>query len=339
MDYLTALREEEAPLRRWVREATAEELEADVDRANASRWQSDVYWLYDVDKDGVPELFIRYGNLARMDEIRCYACRRGKVVQIGELRDGKGSSLYAWPGENGILDYWAWKGAFVLTKYSVVDGKLVCGEEIRSQYGGPGEPDPRDDVPGTYPLEPCRVRTADREEVPLVLPVCAAGGRWSPAPAGEGDRAAAREAILGVLHRGEKFYSASGNSYVYVGATGWVSLAEYWEDEPRESGERLWMDLDGDGTEECLVRFRTKLGSVDTLILHGQEGTVYGYGVDNYDGDSLTAGGLYYRSDPLWVEDDWGRVLSFYQNQCFWTAVPLPQSPAPAAWESFAPNL
>lgn len=339
MDYLTDLCKQESPLLRWAEEATSQEKEADPDRWLEAMMCSDVYWLYDVDKDGTPELFIRYGNMARLDEIWCYTCREGKVVRIGEIRDAKGAHLYAWPGENAVLNYWAWKGAFILWKYSIVDGELVCENEdgIHSQFGGPGEPDPRDHIPDTLPLEYCRVRTSYPDGQPLLLPICAGGGPWAPAE--QEDPAAAREAMEAVLYHNAYFYSASGGSDVYVGPTGWITLDAYCQEasDAPFPHQMVWLDLSGDGAEDCILRLEEHHS--DLLVLHWQDGVVYGCGISYYGGHNVTEKGIFYRSDPLWIEDTWGKTLSFHKNQCYWTAVPLPADPAPAAWEPFPANL
>lgn len=342
MDFLTELCEREAPILRWRAEVTQEEWEAaDEEQRRAVREVSREYWLYDVDKDGVPELFIIYGDFYYAPWIECYRYQKGKVASIGKINDAKGARFFTWPGKNAILDYWAWKGAFILWEYSIVDGELACMDEegIASQFGGPGEPDPLDYVPGGVYIEPTSIRLARPKGVPMLLPICDYGGRTVPSAA-RAERAAGREAIQGALYRGEPFYGLPGGTS-YDGCTGWVTFEEYcWEGtveryEALVPKDKVWMDLDGDGAEECIVRFQDHNR---VTVFHWQDGVVYAYYLGYYSyADGLTADGVFYFEEPyLWESDSWGQVLSFHQNQCYLSCVPRPENPVPAPWEPFS---
>lgn len=344
MDYLTELCEREAPLRRWAREATKEEIEADPQRAGAVNNCSNSYFLYDVDKNEIPELFIQYGDYY-IPWIECYTYREGKVTQIGKLSgEAKGSYFCTWPGKNAILNYWAWKGAFILWEYSIVNGELVCMDEdgIASQFGGPGEPDPRDYVPGTLYLEPHRIRTARPEDAPMLLPICAYGGR-EVTPATEEARRTVREAIEGVLYHGQPFYGVPGEDY-YYGDTGWITLEEYCQEGVVESydtltpSELVWLDLNGDGTEECVVRFLNERSyNSGMTVFSWQDDTVYGYYIDSLGWYGVTAEGAFYVTDPLWVLYEIGvKKFVFYQNQCYFETVSRPEEMTPVIWSSFS---
>lgn len=348
MEFIIELCEKEKPLRQWAQEATAEEIEADPERARAVNDQSDSYFLYDVDKDGIPELFIQYGVLY-IPWIECYTYRNGEMTQIGEISgDAKGANFFTWPEKNAILNYWAWKGAFILWEYSIVDGELVRVDEdgIASQFGGPGEPDPRDYVLHTLPLEFHRIRTTrPDDDSPMLLPICNYGGR-ALSPATREERRIAREAIEEVLYRGGLFYSLSGNS-IYGDSTGWTTLEKYCQEEIGKRhgtvspSELVWLDLNGDSTEECVVRFLELDESAryhHMTVFSWQTDVVYGYDISYYDGNALSADGKFYVTDPLWIMDEIRiKNFAFHQNQCYFEAAPRPENLVPASWEPFSP--
>ena len=83
----------------------------------------DCYWLYDMDKDGVPELIIRYGHDESSFYGKVYTFADGKAQLINELPMGH-SSLYGIPDENGLLRHWAHMGC---AEYSMW---TLNGEEL-----------------------------------------------------------------------------------------------------------------------------------------------------------------------------------------------------------------
>ena len=59
--FLTETVAAEAPLMDWAKTATETDITTQPEKWSAANDVSDSYSLYDVDKDGVPELFIRHG--------------------------------------------------------------------------------------------------------------------------------------------------------------------------------------------------------------------------------------------------------------------------------------
>ena len=62
----------------------------------------DCYWLYDIDKDNVPELLIRYGDCEAAYHGKLYSYIDGEAKFIDDLSMGH-TGFYAVPDENGIL--------------------------------------------------------------------------------------------------------------------------------------------------------------------------------------------------------------------------------------------
>ncbi len=85
---------------------------------------SESYSLYDVDKDGVPELFVKYGNCEAAYTTQCYTWQDGQVVCIGEFRSGH-SSLYTCPDKSAVLRSEGQMGYAEMYEYPMEGGVLT----------------------------------------------------------------------------------------------------------------------------------------------------------------------------------------------------------------------
>ena len=82
------------------------------------------YLLYDVDKDGTPELIMKTGTCEADYQGTLYTCRDGAAVKVDEFGLGH-SSLYSDPGENGIILHNGHMGYAFGARFSLVDGQLA----------------------------------------------------------------------------------------------------------------------------------------------------------------------------------------------------------------------
>ena len=82
------------------------------------------YLLYDVDKDGTPELIIKTGTCEADYAGTLYTCRDGQAVKVDEFGFGH-ASLYSDPGENGIILHYGHMGYAFGARFSLVDGQLA----------------------------------------------------------------------------------------------------------------------------------------------------------------------------------------------------------------------
>ena len=91
----------------------------------------DCYWLYDIDKDNVPELLIRYGDCEAAYHGKLYSYIDGETKFIDDLSMGH-TGFYAVPGENGILSYWGHMGYAECWKLTL-NGTVLSSEELYSE--------------------------------------------------------------------------------------------------------------------------------------------------------------------------------------------------------------
>lgn len=310
---------------------------------------SECYSLHDVDRDGVPELFVEYGWYG---VTQCYAFRDGQVVCIGEF-DTKDSSLYTHPDKNAILRAGGRMGYYQLYEYPMEGGVLTEEREIFSEGPVDLPTGAAEIVPGARRIDRFWIYQGERDDnkfrtpeseglddgrphpsagKALLLPIC----DWGVGPAATGDSSeTARTAILAALDGESELYGASGDHF--YGDTGPVTWGEYiqphgacpYNDEPLEVKAHSWLDLNGDGQEECVLQVgepgRTDdpaSQSRSTVVLSQQVGAVYAYFFGLYDKLDFYADGT------LLGTFDGPVRLSFWKGQCYQYAAPDSSAPA-----------
>lgn len=342
--FLTELRQQEGELRNWVRNATGEELDEASERANASADVSESYCLYDVDKDGIPELFVKYGDCEADYYSVCYTFRDGLVVAIGDFPSGY-SSLYTWPGENAVIYSWGHMGTSEMEKLSIQDGQLVFTEDFYQETEWNEESldytDPALFLPGSEYIPSFYTGNLWRPpETPAqLLPIYDYGAlpRENPAPMEESE---VRSAIGRVLWEGTELAGVSGDGF--HGDTGLVTLEKYlhpdldyrYTEEPISVTRYAWADANGDGQTDCILCLMDPERNLDAyvyVVLNCQDGQVYGYFFDFMKNAAVDPDGtIYFQQFEEW------RQVSFYKNQCYdFPAQQAPVEECDLPWEKF----
>lgn len=352
-DFLREQRRQEAETADRYAALTPEEQEKAADLWAQVCDASDLYRLYDVDKDGVPELFVQYGNCEAAYHTTCYTFRDGQMEEAGSFPSGH-ASLYSCPGESAFLFSWGHMGQASLDKVSMADGRLGDWEGLLEEDCTPGAnggewkeyTEPGALVPGAEYLPAYRTPTQWRPlaSPPLTLPVFEYGvlPRQASAPLEEAE---VRAAIGKALWEGAVFTGVSGDGF--DGDTGPVTLEEYlqpgaaypYNKKPLTVLEYAWADVNGDGQTDCVLRLgeESQGQSEDSTrhytVLSAENGALYGYFFSSRDGLAVDPDGTVYFQ---WY-DFWEQV-SFYENQCY-TVSPSrdPAEGADLAWEVFSP--
>lgn len=280
---------------------------------------SSSYALYDIDKDGVPELFLEYGSTAT----EVYTVRDGAAVLCpGEELYLNSASLYTWPGENGVLYRWGRMGGAFMNKISLVDGVLVTQADIFTEGYAAGPEavedytDPSQVVPGAEYIDPDRTFVTLPGYAPLALPIYRYGLEQPLPTACAGEN---RAAIGAVLAGQRPLYGVSGDGF--GGDTGWLYFEEYclpgaasaYAEHPLYVEAEYWLDLNGDGQEECVLTLGEEDGDTGIAppraVLSYQDGVVYAYCVNHASEHVL-------REDGSFSAGGWCFSLSFWKNQC-----------------------
>lgn len=332
-------------------------------------WPPEDYCLYDVDKDGVPELFVRYGTCEADFTTQCYTWRDGQIVCIGEFRSGH-SALYTCPGKSAVLRAAGHMGYAELYEYPMEGGRLTEEREIFSEEDVQDYTPTDEIVPGAEYIESYYTWLGEYDmykgyapdsewsgfddgrphtsgSLAMVLPIC----DWYDGPAATGDSSeTARTAILAALNGETKLYGASGDHF--YGDIGWTTWEEYiqpgaacpYNDDPLEVIWHAWMDMNGDGQEELLLKVVTMRGEdgagedgdrpwtlESAVMLSEQEGTVYAYFFGFYDDAEA------FYDDGTVRQYGQNYRLSFWKNQCYQYIARRGPSARPVKWADGSP--
>ena len=282
---------------------------------------SDTYGLYDIDKDGVPELFIRFGNCEAAYVAEVYTYRDLDVVNIGEFGFGH-SGLYSWPGENAVVLEGGHMGYHWMSKLSVQDGELVTAVEdlfYEDINGTDNDYTSVDEiVPGSKSIGECRTALYLPGVTPLTLPIYEYGHGAYPTGHSSKD---ARQAIAEALIGERNLYGVSGDGF--YGDTGWMSFEEYcragvvykYAQHRMIPQAYVWLDLNHDGQEECVLGLLEDGGDYREeicVVLSFQDNVVYAYALSYFDLPALGQDGIFYHDDYAWAAR-----IAFCKNQCY----------------------
>ena len=313
---------------------------------------SECYSLHDVDRDGVPELFVKYGDCEAAFTYQCYAWRDGQVVCIGEFYGGH-SSLYAHPDKSTVLRNYGQMGCAAMYEYPMENGVLTEEREMFSEEDVREYTPIEEIVPGARYMEYYYTPGGSRDNSfftgrtpyalgsALVLPIC----DYYDGPAATGHSTeTARRAILAALNGEREVYGASGDHFNGdVGPGTWEEYIQMAEGRPNTQvtarvAAYTWVDMNGDSQEECLLKMETegvREGAVawtgeTILVLSEQGGTVYAYYFGHYFQSTFCEDGT--------ILDDYGKTcrLSFWKGQCYEYAAPDTSAPA-VKWAAGAP--
>ncbi len=290
------------------------------------------YVLYDIDKDGSPELIVKTGTCEADYLGKVYTWRDHSALFAGDVSLGH-CVLYSYPEDNGLIFHWGHMGAAFADCYQLLDGELVfkvplfeddlnarLQEDPDAEYIDPGSV-----VPGAVSLM----------FVPssLTLPML----RYDEL----------RHDLEGIFtvsdlreypDQDPEFFNRiiNGNGQVcavqahsYANDPGPISFrellkkdvaAEWMGGDLRISGMQT-ADLNGDGKLECILQLTSdENGDRMHFYLSEQDGTVYAY-LENYTSDELKAdrNGNLLMVSPYYTQLE---RLIFDKEECFFIYLP-----------------
>lgn len=303
------------------------------------------YFLYDLDRDGVPELVIRSGFYR--SDIRVLTVRDGAAVEAGRL-DGRYMSFFTSPERPGMIVRETPKGPVFVFRVTLEDGELRQGEYLYETDLSVQCVDEtfrmEDVVPGAVYIRGCRTMAEWPEHTPLTLPIDGYGRENAAAELDPWRDGRARDLILAALEDGAPFCAVSGDGY--GGDAGWTTLTEYlraggiveYAEKPLVPRRRAWVDLDRDGQRECVLYVERDpedyIQDGAFLIFSEQEKAVYVYSLNFVSGMDINDDGVFF--DPWYLEEGMdGGVwrLSFRKNQCCQYTAAYDETVSPVEWE------
>lgn len=287
------------------------------------------YLVYDIDKDGTPELLIKSGICEADYRGALYSFRDGRAFQFGEELSLGHSSLYSDPGENGLIVMYGHMGYTMAVRISLSDGyaeELLYEDDLNARLQSDPEAEyiyPGDVIPGSVYLTLCRwnvtLPLTRYEEISRCL---------------DGTLPTTEESYY--PDHIEAFYDSlmADNGEVFaVTADGFTNSPKWigFQDLLRQGMAANWMqgdlsilsavpaDLNGDGKLECVVAASD--GSSELrIVLSEQNGVVYAYLLNYTEGYELDANGNFLCS---FFKDTRYRLI-FDGQQAFLLALPNP---------------
>lgn len=279
------------------------------------------YMIYDIDKDGTPEMLVGYGTCAADNNGRLFTFDGEKAVE-GEGFSTGHIAIYGIPDENGIIFHYGHMGFAFMEKVTLEDGVLVY-EELMEETLDPETDDeytwPAEVVPGAYYLSMCRIEkdiyVTQYEKIAEQL-------REEPEATKESDLTDCNieEIVPDLFENNGEVFGVSSDGY--GGDTGLVDMEyflahlEKWDDKPYQVEESFYLDVNADNVEECvlkLLKTGTDSPTVIWCVLSSQDGTTYAYVINySYEYD-LESNGTFVSEDEFYYPFR----LIFDHDQCF----------------------
>ena len=342
--FLTDLRQREGELRQWVRNASESELKNNPELSYASGSVSDSYFLYDIDKDGIPELLIQYGISTVSYYTFCYTYQDEKVIELGGYPSGR-CSLYSLPQENGVLSVWTHMTHIYISKYSIENEKFVFQKTLyEDNIAGPEQkefPPPREIISGAeeIPGFDCSNWANSPDKQALLLPIFDFNSppRQNQNPLEESQ---VRLFINDALLHGKEFYPVSDdqvNSSAPTTLEKYLSSDGIYLGQPSEPLEYAWADINGDGQTDCILRMVNHLegyNRIHYVIFNMEEEALYAYFVDNIVALGIDPDGSVAYRRSSYFENSWSE-FRFYKNQLYSIPTATPVEGCDLAWGPF----
>lgn len=308
----------------------------DYDQLMEYGYGVDGYYLYDVDKDDVPELMVKFGTCEADYDGRLYAFDGEKAVYVGEFPLGH-SGLATCPSQNGVILNYGHMGGAYMQKMTLKNGELgfeelmseTLGDDPDATYTLPGEVIPGADTlsemkpEDTLPIDAYRtwIQNLEADIEPTTVKDENLEQRYL-------DTILQNGTVVGITADG------------YGGDTGMCTMEEYlgpnmvdqYSDTGMEVAAYTCIDMNGDGTEECVLR----LCGVDQqesdgkwVVLSEQDGTMYAYCINYQMSYTLLENGAF-RPDDEYSTNNF-RIL-FDKDQCFLYDTSLDEKHAEQEW-------
>lgn len=302
----------------------------------------DGYYLYDVDKDGIPEITVEFGDCEANYGGWLYTFDGEKAVYAGEFHLGH-SGLATCPSQNGMILSFGQMGVAYMKKITLENGQLGFEdlleetlEDWDDTYTDPGEIIPGADY--LSEMKPGDTLPMDTYEIWL-------GNMRAEIDATTTADEALEQRYLDIILQNGTIVGITADGF--GGDLGTCTMEEYlgpnmvekYADAGMVVEAYTYIDMNGDGTEECVLR----LGEADPeeayyvsdlwVVLSEQDGTMYAYCINYRDSFTLLENGTFRPDGEYYVNNF--RML-FDKDQCFLYNTWLDEKHAEQEWIDIA---
>lgn len=287
----------------------------------------DGYYLYDINKDGIPELVVKFGTCEADYIGHCYTFDGEMAVFVEEVGLGH-ASLYTDPENNGVIYLWGHMGYQYMQRWSMEENELLIEELFEEDIND--DPDAwytevSEIVPGAAPLTEMR-----NVELPVDTYEVWSGNLTRSVPVTTIPDVSREELFLQTIYHNGMVTGISADGY--GGDTGACSFEEYlgpnmvstYADSGMQVLGYAFADLNEDGQQECVLQLGDKDGGFSGdanelsqwVILNEQDGIVYAYALNYREAYMLLENGTFTPAEDTRYYTDGFRVL-FDGEQCF----------------------
>ena len=289
------------------------------------------YFVYDIDKDGTPELFVKTGTCEADYVLAIFSYHDSQALRIGEIGAAH-SSFYGDPVHGGLIQHQGHSGYAGAYRYRISDGEITFEALFEDNLYTRLADDPdaeyipvTDVIPEAVPLtlvesyNPLGITRYDEISNCLTGKFPTAGSLSYPADD--------PSFYTKVISNGTTVF-ATGTSR-FANTPGYISFYDLLKKDvaaPWMSGDLivtdvLDTDLNGDGKLECILSLTDQDGgSPIRFFLCEEDGIVYAY-IQNYAYDSLTVDnfGNFLLSSDYYQQN---YRLIFEKDNCFLLNLP-----------------
>lgn len=285
------------------------------------------YYLYDIEKDGIPELIVKHGDCEADYYGILYKYDKSRIKELATIGMGH-TSLYTCPDENGIIVYtghmgYASMSRLTINKKSKVKFEGLLDEDI-NESGAEDYTYPEELIPGSMYLYECNIHCDlgvtkyDEINDQMTREIKALSAK----DVVEDDL---EDILSDIIKNDGEIIAVSGDGY--GGGLGRVSFSEFlkkideFSDVPYCIDESVYVDMNDDKVEECVLKLigGGNIPYVDWAVCSLQDGDVYVY-VLNHMGEfsSLLKNGniVSGMEDNLSSGEEWSRRVIFDHDQC-----------------------
>ena len=283
------------------------------------------YAVYDIDKNGIPELLIKSGTCEADYKTFFYSYDGNEAKSAGEEWSGH-TSYYTYPAGNGIVQYNAHMGYAGAYRYSLGnDGIVYENEELFV--------DNLDERAGGYGIEYILVSAAvdDAKLIGLYATDCMLGLLEYDSALKTCSREALshddmKSMVTDILDCSTDFYGAkeseawSSDTIFYLGKMNMADMYKVgglfrYSDSEAYLLDSYYADFNEDGQEECLTVFsENQNNNLAFIIFSYQNERMYGYIFDSIYDDGVDVVG-----NKIYTSGEYGRyeyTMKFYLDQC-----------------------
>ena len=286
------------------------------------------YRIYDIDKDGTPELWVEYGSCEADFHASLYKYDGEEAKLISEEIPMGHTSVLAIPDENGFLLHWSHMGGEQFTKQTLENDELVSellyeGSTIDedSQTGEQNATfkSPQEIHPGSYGLSSFSYDNTYPIEIYEAISSDPVTGDTKNYTYPDNNP----DFFTDIIDNDTNVNAVALDKYMKT--PGKVTFGKLLSDgtiyeyakAPMEVKDITYADLNGDSVYECIFYITDSEGSRHRAIMSAQEDEVYVYlGYYPYE-DSITEDGFFVINPEYSSDDDSLFRILYDKEKCF----------------------